>query len=145
MTTIREEHVEWIIEGRTWWFDEEAVEHSLLLPGRQTAELESLAHHQGITTGQLIRLLISEYLRKQSECGKEKTMSARTAKVSKATTAKPTEKEAGPSSSLMPVHQHPSWEEIRLHAYQNWEAAGKPSGDGVNFWLAAEQALLEKK
>lgn len=30
---------------------------------------------------------------------------------------------------------------IRLCAYQKWEAAGKPGGDGIQFWLAAEKEL----
>jgi hypothetical protein len=30
---------------------------------------------------------------------------------------------------------------IRQRAYMLWEAAGKPSGDGVNFWLEAERQL----
>src|SRR5271165_4797929 len=34
-------------------------------------------------------------------------------------------------------------EDIRLCAYLNWEAAGRPSGDGVRFWLQAEQELVE--
>jgi len=34
-------------------------------------------------------------------------------------------------------------EDVRLAAYQKWEAAGKPAGDGVQFWLQAEQELLE--
>jgi hypothetical protein len=34
-------------------------------------------------------------------------------------------------------------EDIRLCAYQKWEAAGKPTGDGVQFWLEAEQELKE--
>lgn len=33
-------------------------------------------------------------------------------------------------------------EAIRLGAYMKWEAAGKPEGDGVNFWLDAEKELL---
>jgi Protein of unknown function (DUF2934) len=36
-------------------------------------------------------------------------------------------------------------EDIRLCAFQKWEAAGKPSGDGVPFWLEAEQELVLKK
>jgi len=36
-------------------------------------------------------------------------------------------------------------EDIRLCAYQKWEAAGKPTGDGVQFWLEAEQELVEGK
>jgi len=36
-------------------------------------------------------------------------------------------------------------EDIRLCAYQKWEAAGKPAGDGVRFWLQAEQELMQGK
>lgn len=32
-------------------------------------------------------------------------------------------------------------EEIRQRAHQLWEAAGKPSGDGFQFWIEAEQEL----
>ncbi len=38
-----------------------------------------------------------------------------------------------------------SQEDIRLHAYQKWEAAGKPDGDGFQFWLEAEQELRQGK
>jgi hypothetical protein len=31
--------------------------------------------------------------------------------------------------------------DIRRRAYELWEAAGKPEGDGARFWLAAEQEL----
>ncbi len=37
----------------------------------------------------------------------------------------------------------PSEELVRLHAYQRWEAAGRPAGDGVRFWLEAEQEFLQ--
>lgn len=30
-------------------------------------------------------------------------------------------------------------EAIRLRAYRLWEAAGRPEGDGVEFWRAAEK------
>lgn len=37
-------------------------------------------------------------------------------------------------------HPSPACEDaIRLSAYQKWERAGKPPGDGVQFWLEAEQ------
>lgn len=36
-------------------------------------------------------------------------------------------------------------EAIRLRAFQKWEAAGKPQGNGVQFWLEAEQQLLLPK
>jgi hypothetical protein len=32
-------------------------------------------------------------------------------------------------------------EQIRLRAYQKWEAAGKPEGDDHRFWLEAEREL----
>lgn len=32
---------------------------------------------------------------------------------------------------------------IRLAAYLKWEAAGKPDGNGVSFWLEAEKELLK--
>jgi hypothetical protein len=32
-------------------------------------------------------------------------------------------------------------EDIRLLAYRKWEQAGRPPGDGVEFWLAAEAEL----
>ena len=31
--------------------------------------------------------------------------------------------------------------QVRLRAYQLWEAGGKPLGDGVAFWLKAEHEL----
>jgi len=33
-------------------------------------------------------------------------------------------------------------EEIRIRAYRNWERAGRPVGDGIGFWLDAEQELM---
>lgn len=32
-------------------------------------------------------------------------------------------------------------EAIRVLAHSKWERAGRPSGDGLNFWLEAEQEL----
>jgi hypothetical protein len=34
---------------------------------------------------------------------------------------------------------------IRLCAYRNWEVAGKPSSDGIPFWLEAERELTAEK
>lgn len=36
-------------------------------------------------------------------------------------------------------------EAIRLRAYQKWEVAGKPPGDGIQFWLDAENELMPSK
>ena len=36
-------------------------------------------------------------------------------------------------------------EAIRLYAHRKWESAGKPTGDGVQFWLEAEQELVPRK
>jgi hypothetical protein len=38
-----------------------------------------------------------------------------------------------------------SEEAVRLRAYQRWEAAGRPGGDGVKFWLEAEQELVQAR
>lgn len=38
-----------------------------------------------------------------------------------------------------------SAEAIRLCAYRKWESAGKPGGDGVQFWLEAEHELVQGK
>ena len=38
-----------------------------------------------------------------------------------------------------------SQEDVRLRAYQKWESAGKPPGDGTQFWLEAEHELLPGK
>ena len=35
----------------------------------------------------------------------------------------------------------PQPEEVRMRAYFLWEEAGRPPGDGVRFWLAAEREL----
>lgn len=34
-------------------------------------------------------------------------------------------------------------ETVRFRAYLAWEAAGRPPGDGVEFWLLAERAMGE--
>lgn len=36
----------------------------------------------------------------------------------------------------------PSEEDVRVGAYFRWDAAGRPGGDGVRFWLEAEQDLI---
>jgi Protein of unknown function (DUF2934) len=38
-----------------------------------------------------------------------------------------------------------SEEAIRLGAYRHWVTAGKPSGDGVNFWLEAKSEFSQAK
>jgi hypothetical protein len=47
---------------RLIWVDEQVAELSLLLPGRQAAVLEGLAYSRGLTMGQIVRLLIRDYL-----------------------------------------------------------------------------------
>jgi len=37
-----------------------------------------------------------------------------------------------------------SAEDIRLCAYRKWESAGKPAGDGIHFWLEAENELMKE-
>lgn len=40
--------------------------------------------------------------------------------------------------------QQASGDEVRRLAYQLWQTAGQPPGDGVQFWLEAEQQLLRR-
>jgi hypothetical protein len=46
--------------------------------------------------------------------------------------------------SALPSNQQPSdacEEAIRVLAHHKWEAAGGPAGDGLDFWLEAEQEV----
>lgn len=54
-------------------------------------------------------------------------------------------KDAVPSRDNDHKGKFVSDEDIRLCAYQKWEVAGKPGGDGVQFWLEAEQELVHGK
>ena len=48
------------------------------------------------------------------------------------------------SGPVLPAHYGPMAieESIRHRAYFKWVARGRPQGDGVTFWLAAEQEIL---
>ncbi len=52
--------------------------------------------------------------------------------------------EQNPSTEFQSQEQSmdASEEAIRELAYQKWEEAGCPSGDGFDFWLDAEQAVM---
>ena len=62
MSTMSRNHAQGLVKSRICWLDAEMAELSLLLPGWQAAEMERLAHARGLTLGQLIRLLIRDYL-----------------------------------------------------------------------------------
>jgi hypothetical protein len=47
----------------------------------------------------------------------------------------------GKKADVSPHGNPPTDEAIRLDAYLRWEAAGQPQGDGVDFWLQAENEL----
>jgi hypothetical protein len=51
----------------------------------------------------------------------------------------------GTTSRAAPATERIAEDAVRLRAYQKWEAAGKPVGDGVQFWLAAETELAQHK
>jgi CBS domain-containing protein len=58
--------------------------------------------------------------------------------------------EQKPAAASVSGHPAPngkavSEEAVRLRAYQQWQAAGKPAGDDVRFWLEAEQELLQAR
>ena len=50
------------------------------------------------------------------------------------------------SGPAIPPHHVPAanHEATRYHAYLKWLAAGKPDGNGVNFWLDAEHEVLQR-
>ena len=61
----------------------------------------------------------------------------------RATNSRPVE---GSCSANQAQHDESASEEaIRLRAYQKWEAAGKPDGDGRRFWLQAVHEILQGK
>ena len=72
MKTMSLDDVACSMEDRVVLLDEEIAELSLLLPGRQAAALERLAHVRSLTLGQLIRLLIRDYLVGLSDPGRVK-------------------------------------------------------------------------
>jgi hypothetical protein len=46
-----------------------------------------------------------------------------------------------PKPAAAPSNGQMDEQTIRLRAYEKWEAAGRPGGDGVQFWLEAEKEL----
>jgi DUF2934 family protein len=67
----------------------------------------------------------------------------------KPASAKPTIKlksavASGPGDQTQ-VGRSVSEEAIRLRAHKKWEAAGKPNGDSLRFWLEAERELAQGK
>jgi hypothetical protein len=45
---------------------------------------------------------------------------------------------------IVPDGQPTSEDQIRYGAYFRWEAAGRPDGDGVDFWLDSENELRQQ-
>jgi hypothetical protein len=62
MTTMSRDRAECPIESQTSSLDAEIAEVSLLLSVGQAEQMERLAHSRNLTLGQLIRLLIRDYL-----------------------------------------------------------------------------------
>jgi hypothetical protein len=56
-------HAARLREGQVGWPQERVTELSLLLSGPQVGKLERLASSRGLTVGQLIRLVLWNYLR----------------------------------------------------------------------------------
>ncbi len=61
------------------------------------------------------------------------------------TTSAPSPAQAGRSSSPTgaATRRNINEDQIRQRAYQKWQAAGCPSGDGCSFWFEAERELRE--
>ena len=52
--------------------------------------------------------------------------------------------DAPPANLLIPPQQtveHAQEERVRTRAYELWDAAGRPDGDGQGFWYQAEREL----
>jgi hypothetical protein len=52
--------------------------------------------------------------------------------------------DAPPANILIPPQQtfeHADEERIRARAYELWEQAGSPDGDGTHFWYQAEHEI----
>jgi hypothetical protein len=52
--------------------------------------------------------------------------------------------DAPPANILIPPQQtfeHADEERIRARAYELWQAAGSPDGDGTRFWYTAEHEI----
>jgi hypothetical protein len=62
-----------------------------------------------------------------------------------ARTDEPTSASAGPRASAGAKGQLPSPDDIRSRAYAKWVEAGRPPGDGVQYWLEAERELRQAK
>lgn len=61
------------------------------------------------------------------------------------TPAQPASAKSPSESEQIQKGKAKSQEAVRVRAYKKWEAAGKPKGDGVNFWLEAEREVLQTK
>jgi len=86
---------------------------------------------------------------RRSENKASRTMRMKAAPSAKRAPASPTSKMRPAVASVLaepsPNGQPVSKETIRLCAYRKWETAGKPGGDGINFWLEAERELSQAK
>ena len=78
--------------------------------------------------------------RKSSVTGRRRSQAETPVAVGDAqTTASPPPDQSGARTGPLPTA-----DEIRLLAYEKWEAAGKPPGDGSDFWLQAEKELVDR-
>jgi len=82
-------------------------------------------------------------------CNKRTTMSRHQHKTATLAQSAPGKPPSEPKAAVVTVPdgqaQKPKFaceEMTRIRAYQKWETAGKPQGNGVQFWLDAEQELL---
>ena len=52
---------------------------------------------------------------------------------------------SAPQTNGLPERKPLNPDEIRRRAYEKWEAAGRPGGDGSHFWVEAERELRQRK
>ena len=77
--------------------------------------------------------------------GKASTPAAPRGKTTTPVAARSTSAEVAQAANATPPRPPktgvPDVEAVRTRAYALWERAGQPEGDGVEFWLRAEQEL----
>jgi hypothetical protein len=100
----------------------------------------------------LLSLALTEWAAKHERSGvmqkKEDQKSAGLAHPSQVKETLAVKGEATPTAKTIAataVPRHVSDLDIRVRAYQKWEAAGKPKGIDMQFWLQAERELKDGK
>jgi hypothetical protein len=64
------------LEQQSSEMGEEVVEVPLLLPGWQISALEKEAHDRGLTAGEMVRVVLRDFITLRKEAGSERSLSS---------------------------------------------------------------------